>query len=59
MIVHSAVGASSGVHPNSTMWQTSIDFRKNSHSGFPITIISTIKSRDKIKILSHGRSHGK
>jgi len=50
MIVHSAVGAFGGVHPDSTICQTSIDFRKKSHSLFPIAIISAIKSRDRIKI---------
>jgi hypothetical protein len=59
MIVHSTVGASGGVHPESTMCQMSIDFRKKSHSHFPIAIISTIKNRDKIKIQRHGKSHGK
>jgi hypothetical protein len=60
MIVYSTVGVSGGVHPDSTMCQMSIDFRKKkSQSRFPIAIISAIKSNDKIKIQRHGRSHGK
>jgi hypothetical protein len=52
----SSIFVSSGlVQPVSTIFKQTMDFKKETHTMFPIAIVRAIKSRNDHKILRHGK----